>query len=194
VNGEERFLACLPVIDDITAQVCRRHRLTSADANDFRSDVRAHFIDRDYEVLRRFEGRSSLATYVTVVVQRLFFDFRNRQWGRWRPSAEAKRLGPTAILLERLVVRDGWTLEQAAETLRVNHGVTLDDSLRRFGDELGGRTGGRQIVAEIEAEDVESAGPAPDANLVRASQDFLAKRVLRALARARRSLEPQDQL
>ncbi len=55
------------------------------------------------------------------VVQRLFLDHRNRQWGKWRPSAEAKRRGPLAILLERLVVRDGWTFEQAVETLRTNH-------------------------------------------------------------------------
>ena len=77
-------------------------------------------------MLRRFEGRSSLTTYITVVVQRLFLDRRNRLWGKWRPSAEARRLGPTAVLLERLVSRDGWSAEQALETLRVNHGVTVD--------------------------------------------------------------------
>lgn len=194
VNGEELFRACLPVIDDVTAQICRRHRLSSTDANDFRSDARTHFIDRDYEVLRKFEGRSSLATYVTTVVQRLFFDFRNRQWGRWRPSAEARRLGPTAVLFEQLVVRDGWTIDQASEILRVNHGVPLDDTLSAFCDDLAGRPRGRQSVPEVDADECESHEPAPDASLVQAGQDFLAKRVLRALARARRSLEAQDQL
>src|SRR5215510_1984357 len=92
VEGEALFLASLPVIDDITGQVCRRHRLSAAEADDFRSEVRLHFIDRDYEVLRRFEQRSSLPTYVTVVIQRLFLDYRNRLWGKWRPSADAKRL------------------------------------------------------------------------------------------------------
>src|SRR5262249_31053713 len=70
VEGEALFLASLPVIDDITGQVCRRHRLSATEADDFRSEVRLHFIDRDYEVLRRFERRSSLPTYVTVVIQR----------------------------------------------------------------------------------------------------------------------------
>src|SRR5215208_5464467 len=74
VEGEALFLASLPVIDDITGQV-----------------------------RRRFERRSSLPTYVTVVIQRLFLDYRNRLWGKWRPSSDAKRLGPTAMLLERLV-------------------------------------------------------------------------------------------
>src|SRR5262245_20749868 len=59
VEGEALFLACLPVIDDITGQVCRRHRLNGAEAEDFRSEVHLHFIERDYEVLRRFEHRSS---------------------------------------------------------------------------------------------------------------------------------------
>src|SRR5262245_62099749 len=96
------YLACLRVIDDIAAQVCRRHRLSSTEAEDFMSEVRLHFIDRDYEVLRKFEGGCSVTTYVTVVIQRLLLDYRNREWGRWRSSAQAKRLGPTAILLERL--------------------------------------------------------------------------------------------
>src|SRR6516225_10797601 len=90
VDDEALFLASLPVIDDIAGQICRRHHMTGADAEDFRSVARLHFMERNCEVLRRFEGRSSLPTYVNVVIQRLFLDYRNRQWGRWRPSAEAK--------------------------------------------------------------------------------------------------------
>ena len=39
VEGEALFLASLPVIDDVTGQVCRRHRLSAAEADDFRSEV-----------------------------------------------------------------------------------------------------------------------------------------------------------
>lgn len=194
VNTEALFLASLPVIDDVTGQVCRRHRLTATEADDFRSEVRLHFIERDYEVLRRFEGRSSLATYVSVVIQRLFLDYRNRQWGRWRPSAEAKRLGPTAILLERLITRDGWSLEEAAEMLRVNHGVMLDESLLALFGHAAKRAPVRQFVREDEAHELASAGPSPDANVVRAEHDFLAKRVRAALDRARQTLDPEERL
>src|SRR5262249_56855249 len=69
LEGEALFLASLPVIDDITGQVCRRHRLSPAEADDFSSEVRLHFIGRNYEVLRRFQNRSSLPTYGTVVNQ-----------------------------------------------------------------------------------------------------------------------------
>jgi RNA polymerase sigma factor (sigma-70 family) len=194
VQGEALFLASLPVIDDVTGQVCRRHRLSRAEADDFRSDVRLHFIERNYDVLARFEGRSSLPTYVTVVIQRLYLDFRNRQWGKWRPSAEAKRLGPAAMLVERLALRDGWTFEQLSATLRINHGIAMDEELEGFYQRLVARAPGQQLVPEDEAGQIEGTGPAPDANVVRAEQDFLVKRVQSALDRARDALDPEERL
>ena len=194
VTDEARFLGALPVIDGVTSQVCRRHRLSPSESDDFRSDVRLHFIDRNYEVLRQFQGRCALATYVTVVVQRVFLDWRSRLWGRWRPSSEARRLGPTAVLIERLVIRDGWTVEQALETLRVNHGVVPDGALRTYCEKLAGRAPGRRLVSEEAAGEVPSQGPSADANVVRAEQEFLAKRVQASLDRARLGLAPIERL
>ena len=194
VSDEAKFLEALPVIDDVTAQVCRRNRLAATEAEDFRSDVRLHFIERNYEVLRKFEGRCALSTYVNVVVQRVFFDWRNRLWGRWRPSTEAKRLGPAAILLERLVTRDGWTLDQAIETARVNHHLELDDTLLKFCNTFAARAPGRRLVSEDDAAEVASPGPSADDNLVSAERDFLARRVQSALDRARQALPPMERL
>jgi RNA polymerase sigma factor for flagellar operon FliA len=194
VKDEALFLPSLPVIDGITGQVCRRHRLSGAEAEDFRSEVRLHFIERNYEVLRRFQGRSSLSTYVNVVIQRVYLDYRNRQWGKWRPSAEAKRFGPTAILLERLVSRDRWSFEQAVEMLRVNYGVTVDETLRWLCDKLMKREPARQLVSEEEAGDLVSSAIGPDVNLLRAEQGFLAKRAHAALDRARQALAPEERL
>jgi RNA polymerase sigma factor for flagellar operon FliA len=194
VSDQSLFLSSLPVIDEVTAFVCRRHRLSGAEAEDFAGEVRLHFIERNSEVLQRFEGRSSLKTFLTVVIQRLFLDYRNRLWGKWRPSAEARRLGPTAILVERLVARDGWAFEQAVEMLRVNHGVEIDGALDSFCARLCARAPGRQFVQESEADHVASPTPAPDANVLRAEQDFLAKRVRTALGRARAALDPEQRL
>jgi len=194
VHDDELYLSSLPVIDDITGQVCRRHRLSAAEADDFRSDVRTHFYDRHCEALRRFEGRSSLATYLTVSIQRLFLDYRNRTWGRWRPSAESRRLGPTAMLLEQLIVRDGWSAEQAAELLRVNHGIAIDPQLSALCDELTRRTVMRQFVPDFEAAEIESPAPGSDVNVIRSERYLLAKRVRRVLTRARQMLSPEDRL
>ena len=187
-------LACLPVIDDITGQVCRRHRLSLPDAEDFKSQVRLHFIDRDCEVLGKFEGRSSVATYVTVIIQRLLLDYRNRMWGRWRSSANAKRLGPTAILLERLVGRDGWTFDQAVEMIRTNHGAAAANNLESLRPQVANRSARRQFVAEDAAAELESVDPPPDTNIVRAEKKFLAKRVHTTLKRARHALDAEERL
>ena len=194
LKDEALFLAKLPIIDAVVGQVCRRHHLTAAEGDDFASEVRLHIIERNYEPLRRFEGRSTLRTYLTVVVTRLFLDYRNRLWGKWRPSAEARRQGPQAILLERLVTRDGWTFDQALETLRINHGVEVTDALRAFGVKLTHRAPTRQFVAEIEAAEIESTAPPADANVLRAEQDFLAKRVQTALDRVRQTLTAEHRL
>lgn len=194
VADEALFHANLPVINDVVGQVCRRHRLSATEADEFRSDVHLHFIDRNYEVLRRFEGRSSLVTYITVVVQRVFLDRRNKLWGKWRPSAEARRLGPTAILLEQLISRDGWSSEQALEMLHLNHGVVIDDELRAVCDRVARRGPMRQLVAEEEADSIPGSTPSPEDNVVRAEQDFLAKRIQTALDRARQALAPEDRL
>jgi RNA polymerase sigma factor for flagellar operon FliA len=194
LKDEALFLDSLSVIDDITGQVCRRHRLFGAEAEDFSSEVHLHFIENNYDVLRRFEGRSSLPTYITVVIQRLFLDFRNRQWGRWRPSTAAKHRGPTGVLLERLISRDGWTIEQAAEMLRTNYQVPLDEGLRALCVDLAQRRPCRQFVEVDAADDVPALGPPPDANVVRAEQEFFAKRVQAALDRARQALAPEERL
>jgi RNA polymerase sigma factor for flagellar operon FliA len=119
---EQRLLAHLPEIDRIVAFVCRRNGLEKAEADDFRSLVHLKLIENDYEVLRRFRGQSTLRTYLTVVVQRRFLDHRISEWGKWRPSAEARRLGPVAVELERLTGRDGLTLGEAIETMRTRAG------------------------------------------------------------------------
>jgi RNA polymerase sigma factor for flagellar operon FliA len=174
--------------------VCRRHRLNANESEEFQSEVRFHFIERDYEVLRQFEGRCALTTYVTVVVQRLFFDWRNKHWGRWRPSIEAKRLGPAAMLIEQLVLRDDWPLDQALEMARLNHHVEITDSIRAFCDTLSSRAPSRRLVSEDDAAEIASQGPAADARVVMAERDFLAKRVIAALDRARQALPAMDRL
>jgi RNA polymerase sigma factor for flagellar operon FliA len=91
------------------------------------------------------------------------------------------------------VTRDGWSLEQAIETLRTNHQVELDKVLTAFCNTLSARAQ-RRMVSEDDAEDVANPGPAADDNIVKAERDFLAKRVLAALDRARQGLPPMDRL
>lgn len=78
-------------------------------------------------MLAQFRGESSLATYLTVVVTMLAREYRVRHWGRWRPSAAARRQGPLAVRLETMVLRDGMRLDEAAQTLRTAGLTALPD-------------------------------------------------------------------
>lgn len=118
--------ANLEVIGRIVAAACRRARRYGPDAEDFEASVHLALIENDYAVLRKYEGRCAFSTYLTVVIERLMDDDRNRAIGRWRPSAEAMRLGAAALLLESLVHRDHRTLDEALPLVQA-----VDASLTR---------------------------------------------------------------
>ncbi len=117
---EQLFLQSLPDIEHVSRFVARRQRLSAAETDDFCSEVNLAIIRGDYAILASFGGRSSLRTYLTTVIQRLFLDYRRRLWGKWRPSAEALRRGPLAMRLEILLYREGLSLDAALDTLRTN--------------------------------------------------------------------------
>jgi RNA polymerase sigma factor (sigma-70 family) len=127
-SHEHLFLANLGLVDDVVRFIARRHRLTPTDADDFASLARLKLIENDYGVFRAFKGESALRTYLVAVLNHLFLDHRTALWGRWRPSAAAKGLGATALLLERLVYRDGLGHEAAVEMARTNHRVPESDA------------------------------------------------------------------
>ncbi len=117
MGPEERFVQNLDLIDRIVAFVCRRNHLDASESDELASHVRFKLLEDDYGVIRKFEGRSSLSTYLTTVIQRLYFQYRVQLWGKWRPSAEAKRLGEKAITLERMLTRDDYTLGETIAIL-----------------------------------------------------------------------------
>lgn len=121
-RGRELFEANYDLIRDITTSICRKNRLNATDADEFRSDVDLKFIDRDYQVLNEFEGRSTLKMFLRVVITNELRDYRNKKWGKWRPSAQAKRLGRRGITIDRLLHRDGWSPSEAFEHVRANLG------------------------------------------------------------------------
>lgn len=129
MNPENIYLSHLASIERIAAFVARRGHLNADESAEFVQVVRVRLFEDDYAIIRKFEGRSSFTTYLTTVIIRLFQQCRVEQWGKWRPSAEAKRLGETAITLERLLTRDGFTLSEAVNLLTTRAGarVTVAD-------------------------------------------------------------------
>jgi len=122
MNPETTYLQHLESIERIAAFVARRGHLNADETGEFVQTVRVKLFDDDYAIIRKFEGRSAFTTYLTTVILRLYQQWRVEMWGKWRPSAEARRLGDKAITLERLLTRDGFTLEEAVNTLTTRAG------------------------------------------------------------------------
>lgn len=108
----------LPLIERVARFVCRKHGLMGADAEDFVASVHLKILENDYAVLRRFKQEAQLGTYLTVVIKRHYLDQKIHDEGKWRPSMRARRGGDAAILLERLVSRDGMALGEASRLVR----------------------------------------------------------------------------
>ena len=127
--AEEQFLDGLEEIDRAARFVARRAGLEPGDADDLSATVKLRLIEDDYAILRRWDAQSSsLATFLTVVLRNLLSDRHARTHGRWRPSAEAERLGEVAVLTERLIRRDRRAMDEALPMIRaLDPTVTRDD-------------------------------------------------------------------
>ncbi len=123
MTPEQLFLSKLQLIERIIASICRRHCFFGDEADEFDAWVKLKLIDNDYAVLRKFQGKSLLKTYLTAVVGNLFRDYLIQKHGKWRPSTMAKRQGPEAVRLESLLYREGLSVTEAVESLKRNLGA-----------------------------------------------------------------------
>lgn len=193
MNIPELFESSLRLIERVARGVCRRARVEGADADDFVSAARLALLENDYAILRSYEGRASLSTFLNVVLRRLLVDERVRTLGKWNPSREALRLGRTGVLLETLLRRDGRSIDEALPLVR-----NLDPSLTReqvaqMASRLPERTMRPRLV-ELD-EDVAIAHPQDaDAALVEAETRAIAARANVTMREALAALTVEDRM
>ena len=114
----------LALLSAVIRDVSRTHRLREPDAQDFSQNVQLRLIERQYDIFQHFDGRGSLRGYLTVVITRLLLDWRNAVHGKWRPTAAARRAGPLAVALDRLINRDGNSIDEAVLVLQPGAAAT----------------------------------------------------------------------
>lgn len=195
MTSEETYLQNLATIERIARCVAHKHRLNADDAAEFTQEVCVHLLEDDYGVFRKFEGRSSLSTYLHTVIARLYQQWRVEQWGKWRPSAEAKRLGQKAILLERLLTRDGYTFQEAARVLTTpaDSEYTISE-LEAIYLRLPPRIPRPVPVSdEVLPESIASEGKADDRIEAR-DRERIARHIVATLVELFQAFDPQDQL
>jgi len=192
---EQFFLDNLDEIERIVAFIGRRNHLGAADTEEFAAHVKLKLIEANYAVLRKFEGRSTFSTYMTTVVQRLYFQYRVQMWGKWRPSAEAKRLGDKGVTLERLLTRDGYTFSEVVSTLTTgaNPAYTKEE-LERMYLRLPPRMPRPVLVSDAGVPDmVDPAGDATD-NALSREREAKARVAAAALDNAIDALDEEDKI
>jgi RNA polymerase sigma factor for flagellar operon FliA len=168
--------------------------LSAQELEDFSSHVRVKLLEDEFAILKKYERRCALRTYLAIVVGRLLLDYRNSVWGKWRPSAEARRVGAHAMLLEQLVARDGYTFEEACEIIRTNHRVQIErEELERIATRIPVR-----VRRRFEPDDVlvtaQAAEPSPEESIQDRERQAEADRVSRALAHVVAKLNTEDRL
>jgi RNA polymerase sigma factor for flagellar operon FliA len=191
---EALLVSELGTIERITQFVAARNHLRPDDASDFASHVKLKLVENGYAILRKFEGKSSLRTFLTVVIQRLYLDYSDAKWGKWRPSADAKRAGDIGVLLEQLLWRDGYSFDEACEIIATNHHITIARAeLQRIAALLPPRPR-RRFETDASLQQLPDA--AADAEVLTKRRDrlALAQRVSAVLKRLLAALEPQDRL
>ena len=158
-EARELLEANLALVGRVVAFACRRYHFDHDEAEDFASAVNLKLVENDYAILRAWEHRSSLSTYLSIVIQRWALDHRIHEWGKWHPSAEAKRMGAVAMELEQIVIRDGRTVDEAFPLLAAKHPEVTLDSLKLMAARFPRRAPRRHDVPVEEAEELAVAGP-----------------------------------
>ena len=116
------------LVCQVVEGIARRHGLDGDDFKSFRSYAYERLLEKELRMIRAYSGRASPRTYLTVVLTNVYRDFRIRLHGKFRPSAEARRLGPAAVLLDTAIHRDGQPREEAIRQVASRDDVELTES------------------------------------------------------------------
>ncbi len=194
MNPEETYLQHLPTIKRIAAFVARRHHLEASEAEELVQEVCVRLLDDNYAIIRKFEGRSSFSTYLTTVIGRLFAQWRVEQWGKWRPSAEAKRLGEKAVTLERLLSRDGYTFSEAVRVLTTGTSSYTIGELEAIYLRLPSRNPRPMVVSEEKVPDVITVEADAYEKIEAGEREQAVRQALQTVDDVIKEMDPEDRL
>jgi len=193
LTPEQLFLGHLKLIEAIIAHCCRRSRFQPQEAKDFQQEVMVKLIEDDYAVFRKYEGRSSLKTYLTVTIKRQLLDYQNHIWRKWRNSAEAERLGEVAKRLEDLLVRDEVSFDEACQML-LDQGVEASEAeLAEIRAKLPPRYN-RRFLPEEKLQTMSSPEMRPDERLEQKELAQLGRRIYGTFLRTLQTFPKEEQI
>lgn len=177
----------------LAGRLCDRKGIDGIDAEEFQSFVAMRLLRDDCAVLRRFRGESGLRTFMTTVVTNLLHDYRDHLWGRWRPSAAARRHGELGVALDQCLNRDRMPLRESVSWLRARGFDGLDVlEAARVAARIPDRP--RRIVEGGEALVNVACEGRPDRAVLEAERRRLIRRAVRLVRRAIDALPREDRM
>lgn len=195
VTPEDTYLQHLPTIKRIAAFVAHRNHLNADESGEFTQEVCVRLWDDNYAIIRKFEGRSTFSTYLTTVIKRLYQQWRVELWGKWRPSAEARRLGDKAMALERLLTRDGYTFDEAVKELTTPAGTPFRAAeLEAIYLRLPLRTPRPMLVSDEMTPEIAALDADADDRVEMHVRERCAREVSAAVDRLLESMDPENRL
>jgi RNA polymerase sigma factor (sigma-70 family) len=191
----DRLREALPILEALIRAKARGARLDPDEEDEFGSFVHQRILANDEAILRKFRDDSSLGTYLSAVVGRLWLDFLIQKRGKWRPSSTAVALGEVAEALERLLHRCGCTPREAFERLR-SKGLTQasDLELARLAAQLPDRPPLRPEEVPLDSTDLLPAEEWADHGVEEAERRRRWEPVRALLREVLGTLTPEDRL
>lgn len=93
----------------------------------------------DFKVLRDFQGKSKLTTYLTAIISRAAVDMLRQKYGRSRQTERAKALGPLGEKVYKIVFQQGLSLvEVQKDFLHRRLPVPTDEAIQEAIHKIGG--------------------------------------------------------
>jgi RNA polymerase sigma factor for flagellar operon FliA len=192
LRPEATYEPLIPLIERVASRTGRRFHLSPPEAEDLRSEIWVRLLRDHGQAVRRFRGDANLATYLTTVARNIVLDARNKAWGKWRPSAAAKRVGATGVLVDRLITRDGLSVDAAEQWLRSAGAADAAVRVHAIAPTLPARVPRRFV--DIDCLDTQpSSDPLPDELCCDQERALEAQELRARLARALRTLPLRDQ-
>lgn len=193
-GGREYFEAALPIIEDVIRFHAFRGRLGVEEREDFQSWAIYKLIENDYSRIRKFEGRSSLRSFLSVTIGHLLLDYWASKGGRRRPSSAAQLFAPDGIWLERYLA-DGFTVREAIQLVKANHESRLsDDELYHITVQLPIRTQRPKPAADSPVGEIASDAPSPERILEGKHREQARARLEAALEKALGQLPAEERV
>jgi RNA polymerase sigma factor (sigma-70 family) len=154
------------------------------DADTLFNEVLDRLTEDNFKVLKNFENRSKLTTYITTIIAHLVVDIQRKQTGRRRTKERAKAMGLVGEKLYELIFAKGFPVQEAYDFLKENQKVTQTlEEIEAMVDKIRGRPRAHQGPAEgPEQPDIKSVLVTEgnqEEGAIRKQTEGLAKEVLR---------------